>query len=396
MKKIVSLLLVVAMLLTLAACGSGNTNTNTPTPAASFKSVKIGVALYQDSGPAVDAIKAYLGSLAAPLNATFAYTVLTQTDESANLTKIQELIASGVDGIICTMDLGTPAILNECQAAGVYLAGFLSDYDTSFNTNFDGVYKHPNFLGTVADGPCGEDMTAGRDFLNSLLEYNERNPEAPLTHVAVTMFPTWAFPNQAFLVEQFYAAVEEYNQTAETPIVADPLDEATDVLQFSLLDSTYFAKHPGIDAIMSFAAGSFVYPTLVASGNDTTLKLFSPGYDEGDYVNFGTSGTGTYQQCIVSAIEAINYPLVLLINKLNGVAFPDMPETAERRSVLSIIINSDEDMAKYMNYLAVTGKVENSFYTPDQIVALTAVGNPNATYADLVETLNHMTVEDLK
>lgn len=386
MKKLIALLLA-AMLLSLAVSASADGN---------FRPIKIGVALYQDSGPAVTAIKSYLGSLAGPLNVTFSYTVLTQTDESANLTKIQELIASGVDGIICTMDLGTNAILSECEAAGVYLAGFLSDYDTSYTTNFDRVFKHPNFLGTVADGPCGEEMTAGRDFFNSLLEYNERNPEAPLTHVSVTMFPTWAFPNQAVLVNQFYAAVEEYNATAETPIIADPLDEATDVLQFSLLDSTYFAKHPGIDAIMSFAAGSFVYPTLVSSGYDKTLKIFSPGYDEGDFVNFGTAGTQTYQQCMVSAIEAINYPLVLLVNKINGVEFSDMPETAERRSVLCIIINSDEDMAKYQKSLAVTGNAADAFFTPDEVVALTAVGNPDATYAGLVETLYHMTVDDLK
>lgn len=396
MKKMIALALAAVMLLSLAACGNSNGSSSGSDSEASFKAVKIGVALYQDSGPAVDAIKAYLGALSGPLNATFSYTVLTQTDESANLTKIQELIASGVDGIICTMDLGTPAILQECEAAGVYLAGFLSDYDTSYKTNFDGVYKHPNFLGTVADGPCGEEMTAGRDFFNSLLEYNERNPEAPLTHVAVTMFPVWAFPNQAILVQQFYDTVDEYNKTAETPITADPLNEDTDVLQFSLLDSTYFAKHPDIDAIMSFAAGSFVYPTLVSSGYDSTLKIFSPGYDEGDYVNFGTAGTKTYQQCMVSAIEAINYPLVLLINKLNGVEFADMPATAERRSVLSIIINSDEDMAKYRTYLAVTGKAADSLFTPEQVVQMTAVANPNATYAQLVETLNHMTINDIK
>lgn len=356
LKKLTALILALVMTFSLAACGSADSGNNDSggDETASFKKAKIGVALYIDSGTAVDATKAYLEALSGPMNLEFTYTVLTQTDESANLTKIQELIAAGVDGIICTMDLGTQAILSECEAAGVYLAGYLSDYDTSYTSAYDGVFGNDYFLGTVSDGPCGDEMTAGCDFLDSLLEYNERNPEPPLTHVAVTMFPTWAFPNQAFLVDQFYQAVEDYNATAETPIVADPLNEETDVLQFTTVDSTYFSKHPNIDAIMSFAAGSFVYPTMVSAGVDTTMKLFAPGYSEGDEVNFGTAGTGTYQQCMVSAIEAINYPLVLLVNKLNGVEFPDMPENAERRSVLSILINSDEDMAKYMSYMAAT------------------------------------------
>ena len=107
-------------------------------------------------------------------------------------------------------------------------------------------------------------------------------------------------------------------------------------------------------------------------------------------------GKDTFQQEIICAVESVNYPLVLLINKLNGVQFADMPETAERHSVIYIIINSDEDMAKYRNYMAVTAKPEDSFFTADQVVAMTAVANPDATYAGLVETLNHMTLDDLK
>lgn len=119
------------------------------------------MALYSDSGNAVVATKAYLASLEEKLNVTFAYTVLSQNDEAVNITKIQELIAAGCDGIICTMDLSMEAILAECEAANVYLAGYLCDYDTSFRNNYDKVFKHPYFLGTVADGGCGNDVKRG-------------------------------------------------------------------------------------------------------------------------------------------------------------------------------------------------------------------------------------------
>lgn len=364
--------------------------------AAEGKNCTIGVAFYQDTGLAVDATKAYLESMADTLNVEFKYTVLTQTDEAVNLTKMQELISSGVDGIISTMDLGSVSIVQECEAAGVYLAGYLCDYETSFTSAYDQVFKNEYFLGTASDGPCGEEIVGGYDFFDSLIEYNERAQE-PITHVSLALFPSWAFPSQQVMADQFMEKVEEYNKDAENPITVDPLNEETDVLQFAPLDSTYFAKHEGIQAIMGFAAGTaFIYPTMVAAGVDKDIKLFTSGYEGGETENFGSNGTGTFQQNTVCAVESINYPLVLLLNKINGVEFADQPQEAERRSVASIIVNSDEDMAKFESSLYATADVAAALYTGEDVLNMTAYANPDATYADLTETLNHMTIDDLR
>lgn len=402
-KKMIALALALVMVLALAACGSSSSSApadNGSAPAAdggaSFKKAKIGVALYFDTGYYAENCKAYLNALGKAMNVELVYTLLTQTDESANLTKVQELIASGVDGIILTMDMGTPAILDECAAANVYVAGFLCDFNLSYYTNYDAVFKNPYFLGAVADGPCGDDLCAGYDYFDSLMEYNERNPEAPITHVSITMFPAWAFPMQQTFVEQFTEKVNAYNETAETPIILDPLDEAVDVLQFAPLDSTYFAKHEGIDAIICFADGAaFVYPTMVSAGVDKSIKLFSAAYGEGSENNFGTSGSGVFQQETVSAIECVAYPFVLLVNKINGVEFADMPAEAERISSKSIIINSDEDMDAFAHCLYRSGKIEDAFYSPEEVANMTAVANPNASYADLVSIMDQMTVDQL-
>ena len=141
------------------------------------------------------------------------------------------------------------------------------------------------------------------------MEYNEAHADDPVTHVAMTTFPVWAFPQHQVFVQQFTEKVEEYNKTAATPIIVDPLDEESDVLQFSPVDSTYFTKHPDIDAIMSFCAGKFVYGTMISAGYADKIKLFSSGYEEGDADNFGSKGTGTYQQEIVCACESVVYPL---------------------------------------------------------------------------------------
>lgn len=385
-KKLIALILALTMVLALAACGGKGDGP---------KSAKIGVALYSDSGNAVVATKAYLASLEEKLNVTFAYTVLSQNDEAVNLTKIQELIAAGCDGIICTMDLSMEAILNECKAADVYLAGYLCDYDDSYRNNYDKIFKHPNFLGTVADGGCGNEAKRGYDFFDSLMEYNAAHADAPIRHVSMCTFPAFAFPYQQDYVKQFQEKIEEYNAAnPDSAITVDPFNEETDILFFKPMDSTYFTKHAGIDAIMSFCSGTFVYPSMVAAGNQNSLKLFAAGYNDGDNTAFGSKGA--FQQEIVSAVEAITYPLVLLLNKINGVEFKDMPEVAERRSVNALIINSDEDMAKFEKSVYLTGDAKDAFLTPDEVYNLTAFGNENATYADLVAILDHMTIDDIK
>ena len=398
-KKVIALALALVMILALAACGSAKpaaaTDTNPTEQTANFKKTKIGVGLCNDSGYYTENVRTYLSALGKAMNIEFIYVVLTQTDEAANLTKVQELIAAGAEGIILTLDMGTPTILQECASANVYVAGFLCDFNTSFYTAYDEVFKNPNFLGSASDGPCGDDLRAGYDYFDSLMEYNERHPDAPLTHVAMVTFPAWAFPAQQIFVQQFTEKVEEYNQTAETPITVDPLDEAVDVLPFTPLDSTYFAKHDGIDAIMCFADGNtFVYGTMLSAGVNDKIKLFSAGYGEGTDENFGSKGFGTFQQETVSAIEAVIYPVVLLVNKINGVEFADQPAEAERRSCFSIILNSDEDMDVFVNHsFYITGNMDDALYSPEQVVNMTAVANPNATYAELCSALTQMTFD---
>lgn len=391
LKKIAALMLAGAMSISLVACG------NSAGSNKAGKNCTIGVAFYQDSGLATEATKAYLENMSETLNVNFKYTVLSQTDEGVNLTKIQELIASGVDGIICTMDSGTAAIVEECEAANVYIGGYLCDYDISYNQAYDQVFKSGRFVGTAVDGHSPDDICVGVDMFNSLIEYNERHADAPLTHVSLAVFPPFAFPTQVVAAGQFIGCVEEYNKTADVKITVDPLDEETDVLMFSPMNSTYFAKHEGIDGIISFAAGTaFVYPVMVQTGNDKNIKLFTTGFDGGEDKNFGSTGTGTYQQNCVTAVESVTFPLVLLLNKINGAEFADQPAAAERVSCDQFIINSDEDMALFLKNIYATANPADALFTPEQVLNMTAYANPNATYAQLKEAISKITIDSLK
>lgn len=394
-KKLVALGMISIMAMSAVACSK--TDKKESGDNASTKHATIGVAFYQDAGKAPTATKAYLESLSDELNVEFKYTVFSQTDEAANVTKVQELISSGVDGILATMDLGTTSIMEECKAANVYYAGFLCDFNNSFTTANEKVFKNDHFLGAIADGNLPDDVVDGIQFFDSLVEYNEAHKDAPITHVSMAIFPAFAFPNQTTAAQQFITAVEEYNKTADVKITVDPLNEETDVLQFSPLDSTYFAKHPETQAIISLAAGtSFVYPTMVAAGVDKKIKLFTSGYEGGEEDNYGSAGAQTYQQCTVTGIETVTYPLVLLLNKINGASYPDQPANAERISSEKIIVNSDDDMKAFLKNIYSTGKVEDAKWTGKDVLNMTAFGNDKATYADLVKNVQSITIDNMK
>lgn len=398
LQKIASLALAGAMVLSLTACGgSGGSGDTGENGSGDFKSAKIAVCLYGDGDTMSKSIENYVNTLGEAMNIDVSYAVFSQQDEAANVATVQQLISSGVDGIIATTDLGTEAIIEECEAAGVYYAGYRCDFESSYTNANEAVFGSDVFLGAVADGELMDEVTLGEIYFDSLLEYNEAHPDAPLDHVAVNMFPSYAFPTQVKAVEQLMAAAEEYNATATTPITVDPLDEAVDVLQFAPLDSTYFSKHPDIDAIMSFASGIvFTYPTMVTAGVDSQIKLFTNDYDVSIAENFGSNGTQTVQQIIASPLESIAYPLVLMVNKINGVEFSDMPETAERISSSLLVVNSDEDMEKMLNNLYSTGDPASATLSAEDVVNLTAVANPDATYADLVETVQSITIDTVE
>ena len=55
------------------------------------------------------------------------------------------------------------------------------------------------------------------------------------------------------------------------------------------------------------------------------------------------------------------------------------------------IVNSDEDMELYVNSLYNTADAANATYTPEDVLNMTAFGNPDATYAGLVEAVQTLT-----
>lgn len=401
MKKILALILALLMTASLAACGSStpdNPGSTSPgsqsaAPADTDNTVKtvhhkIGVAHYTDSGKAVDALKAFLKGLEGPMDLEFVYVTLSTYDEATNLTAMQNLISSGCEGILMSADMGTPAILEECAAAGVYVAGFLCDYNQSFWTANEEVFGSEYFLGTVCDGKADGSFYAN-DVADKIIAGGYK-------HVGVVIFPEYAYPNQAAASKVFREKIDAYNATAAD---ADKIEVYEDqVLNFSPLEATYFSNYPEMDALFSIAAGAgMVYPTMVASSK-TNIPLFTTGFEGTDDAdNFGSSGNGCFQATLCSTPEALVYPLCLMVDKLNGTTYADLPEKAERVDCSVLEIMSDEDMEKVKSSsMYYNADFSRSFLTGEDVVNLCASYNPNATYAGLIDAINHMSVADLK
>lgn len=413
LKKVIALLLVGVLLLgSFAGCGGsgagaggngetgneaqggneGTKDADQPSDDGAGASVavnkyKIGVAHYTDSGKGVEAIKAYCEGISKATGCEFVFTTLSTYDEATNLTEIQNLISSGCDGIIMTADMGTTSIVKECEAAHVYLAGFLCDYLQSDMTAHDEVFGSEYFLGSVADG-----------YIDAA-PYGERVAEAVIAggykNIGEITFPAFAYPKQADVIAAFNAKIDEYNATAadeDKITTVEPIE-----LNFAPLEDTYLSEHPDLDCIFSVAAGAgMVYPVLVANGK-TDIKLFTTGFEGTDDTdNFGTAGNQCYQGIMCSSPEAIAYPLCLLIDKLNGVTYSDLPE-AEVVECMPLIMLSDEDMkAVVNNSIYYSADYSKALITGEDIVNMCASYNPDATYAGLLDALNHLGVDDLK
>ena len=376
LRKIISIVLTAGMALScaaLAGCGGG-----------SGAKVKIGIGLYQDQGPAVTATREFLKGISEELNCEFTYVTLSQTDEAANKTAAQQLISSGCKGLILTMDSATEAILEECEKAGVYLGGYLADYETSF----DKVKDNPNFVGTVVDGRySGTEW--GEEIAERIINDGYKN-------IGMIKFPSFAFPHQNEMDAAFRAKIDEYNKTAADSEKITVQAETTE-LMFQPLSADYFSANPNIDAIYGMCAGvDFIYPTLTQN-NKTNIKLYTAGFSVDDSVlnNFGTSGNGCFQELVFSNVEAITYPLVMLLNKIEGKEFEDAPSEAQRVDSSQIRITNNEELdtvkEKSMYY---TGKFENSFLTASEVSELLAKNG--GTHENLVKAVQSMSMEDLK
>jgi ABC-type sugar transport system substrate-binding protein len=382
MKKLISILLTLCMVFSLAACSkvtSGSAGSGTgDAKKVDLSDVTIGIVGYNDSGTAYKAMVAFYNQIAKATGIKFKFVKGSSFDEAANVTAVQNLISSGVNGIIMTMDSSMTNIMKEAEAANVYVAGYLNSMDQSLNKIKDNKY----FLGTVSDGYLKGDKI-GQKAAELVVKNNKKN-------VGVITYPHNYFPNHAQADKAFRAAINEYNKTAADKVTLYDSEQ----LSFKPVDPTYFKKYPKLDAIFGMAL-TFVYPTML-SANIQNVNLYATGYDDSEsYMKSFNAGNIGMMTC--SNSEAMIYPVALIANAVKGTQFTDKPASAEAVETNTVFLtNADEIKTFNANTIFSSGDVSRSLLTDEKILSLIKATNKDASYQDLVKTIQSWSMEDIK
>lgn len=381
MKRFISILIMFCMVFSLAACSKSTKENIASTGEASkvnLSDVTIGIVGYTDSGTAYNAQVAFYNEITKATGIKFKFVKGNSFDEAANVTAVQNLISSGCNGIIMTMDSGMASIMKEAESAKVYVAGYLNSMDQSLNKIKDNKY----FLGTVSDGYLNGDKI-GKKIAELVIKNNKKN-------VGVVTYPHNYFPTHAQADKAFRAAIDEYNKTASDKVTVYDSEQ----LSFKPLDPTYFKKYPKLDAMLGMAL-TFIYPTVV-SANIQNVTLYSSGYDSSEsYMKAFNSGTIGMMTC--SNTEAMIYPVALIANAVKGTQFTDKPAAAEAVETNTVFLTNAEDLKAFQsNTIFSSADAKNSLLTEEKIRSLIKATNKDATYKDLVKAIQNWSIEDIK
>ncbi len=384
MKKFLSMLLVLCMLMSLTA----------------FASAEGGTIMWLSnisSGIQYESTRDYLGSICEKMGYKFTIVYGDMFNDAAgNLTAVQNGMTSDVVGIVASMDGGLAAIME--QYPNIYVAGYNTDMNSVYGEGGANasVLGNDHFLGTICDGFAnGADM--GHQYFNVVVEKGWKK-------ISVINFPGYAYPNQVAAVKAFTEDLEAYNATAAEPItmVGEPL-----TLEFQPLPDSYFLEDgmDDLDGIVAFCAGIiFVYPTLINAKLNgfcrMDTQMMTGGFDNNPDIvaDIGDAVDGkTIGWICVAPSEDSAYAMVLLDNAISGNQFPDFVQ--ERVDSASYVIDSTEDINNAMTKgLTGSGDISLAQISVDDVLQLAVRFNPNATFEGLKDAFHseQITVDALK
>ena len=405
MKKILAMLLALAMIFSLVACGNTNSGTEQPTPGTSTPVASnepagpsyenMGTIMWLSnlsSGAQYDSTVNYLTALCDALG--YKFTVVYGdpfNDAAGNLNAVTNGMTDDVVGLITSQDGGMAAIMEEYPE--LWVAGYNTDMRSVYTEGGENhaCLSNPKFLGSIADG-YGNGF-----FLGQLLA--QQTIDAGYKKVAIINFPVFAYPNLTEADAGFRAAIDEYNKTASEPIQV--VGETT-TLMFEPLPDQWFLEegHGDLDAIIGLLAGVlFVYPTMVSAMANGTCsadtKLITSGFETDPDIIADIGENGRISSLLVSCAENPAYALIMIDNASTGhVAAGSNNACIDSAPYL---IDSAQDINNVMTKsLMGTGNVANAHLTVDEVVALCGRTNPNLTWEEVVAVFQGISVDELK
>lgn len=351
------------------------------------KPVKIGVMLHSTDGQS-QATQAFFDQLVKEIEGLeFIYANADSMDADANLSTAEGLISQGANGIITTVSTGLVNISEAAKEQDVFVATYLCKPD---ELDVEELNNISSFIGGVTDGPVTA-QERGIESANYIIEQGFKN-------IATVSFPLSIMVAHKEAYEAFVIRIGEYNATAkeEDKIALKDHEE----LYFTALDTSFFANHQDIDAVFSLAAGiDFVYPTMVQAGINGKVKLVTAGmrFDEDTYEAINS---GDIAMTTISSMEQAFYPVAMIYNAVNGVSYDDAPENGTIVGTAMMYIKGAEDLStlqeKSYYFRKSDDEIDRLLLQPAQAAQLLKVYNQDATYAELVEYLDHLGMDAFK
>lgn len=395
------------------------------------KTSKICVFSHRASGYFADALNAYFEYLHEELN--FEYVVRYCGDDAATYyNNVETAIAEGYQGIVSFTDKGnTNEVLALCEENKVYYGGAWNDQVTSRNTSEFGSNFLGNtyYVGNLTDGEADMQQPVAVFCAGVAEAYEALSDDEKEGSIGIGTMPVSWFPSQQIAAHNIYETLTiEYNipvsafatngnqvsvRKEEVSYAGQTFEAGT--IQWQSLDGTsrklssaYFEENPNLKLYVSTLAYAFIEPTLQTANLHGKVKVWCSGFDreEAFYGNFGDQGDSTYQGTRLAPIEGCIFPLVQMLDKINGYSYDDREEymaqyygqtidgtnTNLSKYVIptssSIIIASSEQMDAFLNESLIgTGDGSKSMLDVDEVKTLMKTYNSDATYEKLLSTV---------
>lgn len=423
-RKMLAILLAGTMLFGLAACGDSNAgastgesnvaenderNNGTGSEGAQTESTgekaKIVILSFDVTGDLYKASTAYLDALKEELNFEYEY-VSAGYSSQEQIQTVETYLAQGYKGVIINQDGGSlEAILDLAEDYDAYVGGYWQNFNSSLYAASDGgtgILNNERFLGSSVDGKNSCEALVNTMFETAVLKDGH-------TKIGIVTMPTAWYPNQVYTgVDVFVGLVEEYNKgdMAETngvpvELVENGTDENGNTIYYEQVDgesmslsSSFFTENE-MEACISLAATSFSYAAITEAKAD--LDLYTVGWESMYKEVFGSNGM--IKSVSVSPVDTLIYPLVQVLDAINGNFYADKP-AAEDKIVETdgMDIIGDEGMAEFEKTLNCSLNAEDAYFTPEQVKNFMVTYNPDATYADLLAAISsdNMTINATK
>lgn len=384
-KKIVTTVLLVAMLLTVVGCGTSTgkeppegsadpsavpTAVPTGEPVAT-DGIKIGLSIYSTTdataGPMYNNMKNACEGMGAEL-----VVATDDQDLEKEITNIENLIANGCKAVFCLpySDDSIPRIASICEKAGVYFGFYW--YDLSVEETRKVCYDSEYFIANIYEDDVWSAYTAMQT-LN----------EAGATKIGMFGLPTGRTTTDK-RDSGIQQACEEFGMEI---LVEDRVNTGTSDAAASSVESMLSA-YPDLDGIVIAGMTQTCLPGVIQAlknlGLDGKVKV--------SCIDFNENQTEYFQDDLINGVIGGHFTggawlAVLAINKLQGT-----PLTEEAVSIKDefIVLQSADDATNYDAYL-----YDELPYTVDEFAEMSVAKNSSFTYDGLLEVIGSYSIDDV-